>query len=84
MAVLLFGMAGLFGKWIDQSPLVITYGRATIAAAALLILMVCRKERIAPLNHRHTFLLMLQGFLLAAHWMFVFLFDPGFNGCDLA
>jgi len=37
-AVLLFGFAGLFGKWLALSPLVIVFGRALVAAGALRLL----------------------------------------------
>ena len=35
VAVLLFGFAGLFGRWLDLSPVAIVLGRTAIAAAAL-------------------------------------------------
>ena len=38
VAVLLFGFAGLFGKWLPLSPAVIVFGRAAVASLALALL----------------------------------------------
>ena len=34
-AVLLFGLSGLFGKWLDLPPVLIVLGRTAVAAVAL-------------------------------------------------
>lgn len=67
IAVLLFGMAGLFAKWIHLPVLCITFGRVLFSSAALGMYMLIRKEsfRIAK---RDAFLLMLAGVILALHW----------------
>lgn len=78
-AVLLFGVAGLFGKWLTLSPQAIVLGRVVFAAAAL-ALVVGRTgppgSRAGPPGSgvgpsrssadRSRFLLL--GVLLAAHW----------------
>ena len=66
-AVLLFGFAGLFGKWLDLSPVAIVLGRTAIAAAALGILRLRAGER-APFDVR----LVTNGALLALHWVSFF------------
>src|SRR4029078_12299429 len=45
MAVLLFGFAGLFGKWLALPPLTIVFGRTVVAAAALALLSTLRHKR---------------------------------------
>ncbi len=72
-AVVLFGLAGLFGKWLGLSPLIIVLGRVVFAALALgLILFVTRRSvRIARPGDRLLFLGL--GILLAVHWTVFFL-----------
>ena len=66
-AVLLFGFAGLFGKWLALSPLLIVLGRTAIAAAVLAGL---RARAVG----RHGFALRLagNGVVLAVHWIAFF------------
>ena len=45
VAVVLFGFAGLFGKWLLLSPVGIMLGRTAIAAIALGILRVRAGQR---------------------------------------
>ena len=42
LAVLLFGFAGLFGKWPVLSPFLIVFARTSIAAAALGLLRLAQ------------------------------------------
>ena len=77
-AVVLFGFAGLFGKWLNVSPLVIVLGRTAIAALALGIfrlaivrLATARVNAPAagePLDAR----LFAGGAVLAVHWLAFF------------
>jgi drug/metabolite transporter (DMT)-like permease len=71
-AVLLFGLAGLFGKWLDLSPLTIVFGRVFFAsvALALILLNVQQGFRIRP--KRHLLYLVFLGFVLAFHWVAFF------------
>ena len=73
-AVFLFGMSGLFGKFIAASPLFIVLGRTLFAAMALgLYARAVSGTRLSGFS-RHTLgLFMLQGALLAVHWYFFFL-----------
>jgi len=45
-AVLLFGFAGLFGKWLALPPVTIVFGRSAIACATLALLL-----RLSPEGH---------------------------------
>jgi len=66
-AVALFGFAGLFGKWLPLSPVVIVLGRTTIAAIALGVVLLRARER-APFDVR----LIANGVVLALHWLSFF------------
>lgn len=71
-AVLLFGVAGLFGKFVDASPALIVFGRTLFASAALLLVQASRGARITPASRRDAGGLLLIGGLLAAHWVTFF------------
>lgn len=66
LAVAGFGFAGLFGKFLALSPLVIVAGRAGFAALALGVLLVLRPAWRA--GFRGWGATMFLGVLLAAHW----------------
>lgn len=66
-AVVLFGFAGLFGKWLALSPVAIVLGRTAIAAVALYLLRMRAGER-APFDVR----LAANGVVLALHWVSFF------------
>jgi drug/metabolite transporter (DMT)-like permease len=68
-AVLLFGFAGLFGKWLALSPLLIVFARTAVAAGALGLV------RLAAPARRQAFALPLlaNGAVLALHWVTFFI-----------
>ena len=68
-AVALFGLAGLFGKILDLSPLAIVLGRTVVAAVALGAAAMVRRERVGRIDPA----LMLNGAILALHWVTFFL-----------
>jgi len=71
-AVLLFGFAGLFGKWLALPPVTIVFGRTLIASVALaLLLRLSRERRITP-NGSFEWRLVVGGALLAVHWISFF------------
>lgn len=73
LAVLLFGLAGLFGKWLTLHPLAISLGRVCFAAPFLFVIMRSRGERIR-LNQRRDYLVFLMlGVILAIHWTAFFM-----------
>jgi drug/metabolite transporter (DMT)-like permease len=67
-AVLLFGFAGLFGKWLVLPALWIVLGRTAIAALALGLLRAMRGKPLA----RHDRRLIASGAVLALHWVSFF------------
>ncbi len=71
LAVLLFGFAGLFGKWLPLPPAMIVCGRAAVASIALALLLPLSGERGAP-PRRVEWKLVVSGALLALHWIAFF------------
>jgi len=68
LAAVLFGLAGLFGKWIDLSPFLIVLGRVFFASLALGILIRVTSQSLRALLSGHAGLLVLLGAILAGHW----------------
>lgn len=68
VAVLLFGFAGLFGKWLALSPVLIVLARTTIAAVALALLA----PRLRIERRRFEVRLVANGIVLAVHWVTFF------------
>jgi drug/metabolite transporter (DMT)-like permease len=63
LAVLLFGFAGLFGKWLVLPATAIVLGRTVVAAAALAVVAGARRDLQRPTRG-----LALNGLVLAVHW----------------
>ena len=87
LAVLLFGSAGLFGKLLDFSPIIIVYGRVAFASLFLglyiwiSIAINLRKHAKSELNGKkgeHVYdlrsvcLILLLGAILSIHWITFF------------
>ena len=68
LATLFFGLAGLFGKWLSLSPLVIVLGRVFFASLTLGTLLWIKKQSLRRILRQHGLLLALLGLLLAGHW----------------
>jgi drug/metabolite transporter (DMT)-like permease len=68
LAVILFGLAGLFGKFLSLSPLLIVLGRAFFAAVTLAILLPCLGHSLRLQSRRACLIFMVLGALLALHW----------------
>jgi drug/metabolite transporter (DMT)-like permease len=67
-AVALFGLAGLFGKWLPLSPPVIVLGRVAFASLALGILIAATHFSLRGTLKESAVLLAALGVVLAAHW----------------
>lgn len=73
IAVFLFGFAGLFGKFLDCTPLWIVLGRTVFASLALIIYSKIFQGitlRVTALKDLGFFA--VQGVLLALHWLSFF------------
>ena len=68
VAVLLFGFAGLFGKWLTLSPESIVLGRTFVASVALAALLRMLREPSGGFEWR----LAAGGAVLALHWIAFF------------
>ncbi|MCX6566496.1 MAG: DMT family transporter [Candidatus Aminicenantes bacterium] len=71
-ATVLFGLAGLFGKWLELSPLLIVLGRVVFAAAALAIIIIAAGGRFSVHRKIDGVFFLLQGLILAVHWVLFF------------
>lgn len=72
IAVLLFGVAGLFGKLISVSPELIAFARTSIAAVVLLLVLRISGNRISVATRQDLLLTIASGLLLAGHWVSFF------------
>jgi drug/metabolite transporter (DMT)-like permease len=71
VAVLLFGAAGLFGKFLPLPAWCIVLGRSGFAAGALGVVLIVSRQRL-PINYTIIFLFSMLGMLLAVHWIAFF------------
>ncbi len=72
IAVMLFGLAGIFGKLLQLSPLVIVFGRVFFASVCVARVVYLRKLSIRLDTRAHYFHMLLLGVLLAVHWVTFF------------
>lgn len=68
LAVFLFGVTGLFGKFIELSPFIIAFGRVFVAALFILIWLILSKEPLRLNNRSDYKKLAVMGCVLAIHW----------------
>lgn len=72
IAVLLFGLAGLFGKLLLLTPLVIVCGRTLFATLTLGVILFFSKTQIRTKSIQDLAVLVLLGAILAVHWITFF------------
>lgn len=68
LAVLLFGLAGLFGKLLLLPAMIIVLGRVFFSSIFLLILILYLKKDIKLKQRKHYIYLTVMGIILAVHW----------------
>ena len=68
IAVLLFGLAGLFAKWINLPSIYITFGRVFFSSLALGLYMLIRRHNLRVADRKDFVLLVFAGAILALHW----------------
>jgi len=68
IAVLLFGMTGLFARYLDLNPLIIVFGRVFFSAIFIGIWLVVVKESFRLNDKKDYLTLAFLGILLAGHW----------------
>lgn len=67
-SVVLFGFAGLFGKWVAWDPVAIVLGRTTVAAVVLAFVVRYRRGALRRPGLRA----LPNGMILAIHWIAFF------------
>jgi drug/metabolite transporter (DMT)-like permease len=67
-AVLLFGLAGVFGKLVDQPAALIALGRIAFAVPVLALAALLSRQSPRPRSLRDALGLAAPGLLLALHW----------------
>ncbi|MBN1938384.1 MAG: DMT family transporter [Candidatus Aminicenantes bacterium] len=71
-ATVLFGLAGLFGKWLALPPHLIVLGRVIFAAAALALIIPLAGGGLKIRRRTDAGAFLLQGAILAVHWVLFF------------
>ena len=72
LAVMLFGLAGIIGKFVSLPAVIVTFGRVFFSSIFLLIIILVKKEKILLANKRDYALMIIAGIIMAIHW-FTFL-----------
>jgi drug/metabolite transporter (DMT)-like permease len=72
IAAFLVGFPGLFSRWLDLSPGMITLGRTVVGSMALLIFAVCTRTNLRIRSRRDALMFVLSGAALAFHWFAFF------------
>lgn len=67
IAVLLFGLAGLFAKWIHLPAICITFGRVLFSSISLGLYILIKGQSIR-IAKKDAILLLFAGVILALHW----------------
>jgi drug/metabolite transporter (DMT)-like permease len=68
VAVVLFGFAGLFGKFLSLPPSVLVFWRVALAALTLLAAGWIRRDILSPVSRFSLLAFFVLGGLLAVHW----------------
>ncbi len=68
LAVLLFGVSGLFGKLLALPSMIIVLGRVFFSSTFLLILICVLKKDMRLKERKHYLYLIILGGVLAIHW----------------
>ena len=68
LAVLLFGLAGLFAKWVHLPAVIIVLGRVIFSSLSLFILLKVKKGSIRLESRKDYVLMVTAGIVLAVHW----------------
>ncbi|MDO4459274.1 MAG: DMT family transporter [Clostridia bacterium] len=67
-SVFLFGLAGIFAKWINIPALGITFGRVFFSSISLLVYLIATRQKILTDSRKDFLKLVFCGIILAVHW----------------
>lgn len=68
IAVLLFGISGLFGKFLTQSSIIIVLGRVFFSSIFLFLGLTITKENLKLESRKDMLIIAFMGIVLAIHW----------------
>lgn len=68
IAVLLFGLSGLFAKWVQLPAVIIVLGRVVFSSIFLFVLLKVKKETLKLETRKEYIFMMVAGIILALHW----------------
>lgn len=68
IAVFLFGVSGLFGKFLIQPSIIIALGRVFFSSIFLCIGLTLTKENLKLKSRKDMFIIAFMGVILAIHW----------------
>ena len=68
LAVMLFGLSGLFGKLLTLSPTIIVLGRVFFSSIFLYLIIFYLKKDLKLKEKKHYLYLIMMGVILALHW----------------
>ncbi len=72
VAVMLMGLSGVFGQFVDASSLIITLGRVTISFIVLSVILHIKKVAFGLNCKKHYGIAIGAGIVLALHWITFF------------
>lgn len=68
LAVMLFGLAGVIGKFVNVPAIIVTFGRVFFSTSFLLLVTLIKKGKV-KLNNKHDYwLIIVAGIVMAIHW----------------
>jgi drug/metabolite transporter (DMT)-like permease len=73
LAVLLFGLSGLFGRLVSLPAVIIVLGRVFFASVSMFAMFAARRKKVRLAETRDYLMLALAGLILAAHWTAFFM-----------
>lgn len=68
LAVILFGLAGVIGKYVSVPAVLVTLGRVLSSFIFLVMISLIKKERVKLHNRRDYLLICIAGIVMALHW----------------
>lgn len=68
IAVLLFGISGLFGKFLTQPSIIIVLGRVFFSSIFLFLGLTITKENLKLKSRKDMLIIAFMGIVLAIHW----------------
>lgn len=68
VAVMLFGLSGVIGQFVEVSSVFVALGRVVCSSLLLLGMILIKKERLRLDEKKDYLLIMVIGVVLAIHW----------------